>query len=198
MTTSDWALISVAAVQAIAMIILVCVTIYYAVQTRKMAKEMREQRLMASRPITIQKSAYKRTEEHEGPVTHPKYFSHFEIYNAGNGPAIELTVAAVTEGKDSYLNARRVTYMRAGDTPIQFHLSNLEGIAGPKTYYLVSEYQGILSGKGKEPWYQTWLPFKVDKASAEGEFYVTAGELEFKEVPDTDRIDNLVSWSKPK
>jgi len=155
----------------------------------KMAKEMEEERIMASRPIIIERAV----KEQRGV-----YFSNFEIYNAGNGPAIELTIAVVTEEKDSYIEARRATFMRAGDTPIEFHPFNISAVLEEKkTYYFACEYQGILSRVGKETWYQTWLPFKVDKASKEGEVYVTAGKLDFKEVTEKDRIDNLIRWSKP-
>lgn len=51
MTASDYALISAAGVQALAMIILVSITIFYALQTRKMAKEMLNQRYDAFRPV---------------------------------------------------------------------------------------------------------------------------------------------------
>jgi len=163
----------------------------------KMAKEMEEERLMASRPVIIQKAVGKGLDT-EPDVLRSDYFSHFEIYNAGNGPAIELTIAVVTEEKDSYIEARRETFMRAGDTPIEFHPFNISAVLEEKkTYYFACEYQGILSRVGKETWYQTWLPFKVDKASKEGEVYVTAGKLDFKEVTEKDRIDNLIRWSKP-
>lgn len=51
MTATDWTLIGIAGVQALTMIILVCVTIYYAVQTRKMAKETLNQRYDTFRPV---------------------------------------------------------------------------------------------------------------------------------------------------
>ncbi len=51
MTASDYALISTAGVQALAMIILVCITIFYAIQTRKMATEMKNQRYDMVRPV---------------------------------------------------------------------------------------------------------------------------------------------------
>lgn len=163
----------------------------------KMAEEMEEERLMVSRPVIIQKAVGKGLDT-EPDVLRSDYFSHFEIYNAGNGPAIELTIAVVTEEKDSYIEARRETFMRAGDTPIEFHPFNISAVLEEKkTYYFACEYQGILSRVGKETWYQTWLPFKVDKASKEGEVYVTAGKLDFKEVTEKDRIDNLIRWSKP-
>lgn len=155
----------------------------------KIAKEAEEQRLMASRPMIIQRAV----KDQRGI-----YFSNFEIYNAGNGPAIELTIAVLTEKKDSNLDTKRETYMRAGVTPISLSLSNLEVIEDSKTYYLVSVYQGVLPGVSEETRYETHLPFKVAKASEEGKCYVTAGKLEFKEVAQKDSIENLISWEKPK
>ena len=52
MTTSDYTLIIIAAVQAVAMMVLVGVTIYYAAQTRRTAEEMKLQRL-AAKPVVV-------------------------------------------------------------------------------------------------------------------------------------------------
>ena len=176
--------------------VLVLVTMWYGAHTKRMANEMREQRLMASRPVIIQKAV--RKEEGPrllGPVLRSDYFSHFEIYNAGNGPAIELEIATVDQKRD-YVHARRETFLRAGD--LRDFPTDLALLEENTPYHLVCEYQGIFSRVGKETWYQTWLPFKVDKASKEGEVYVTAGKLEFKEVTEKDRIDAFISRSKPK
>ena len=67
MTITDW-------IQAISMVVLVGVTIFYAYQAKKasgsakasaeanvrMAEEMREQRVMVSRPLLIQKSVHEK------------------------------------------------------------------------------------------------------------------------------------------
>jgi len=42
------------------------------------------------------------------------------------------------------------------------------------------------------------LPFKLSKSSEKGKIYVVAGELEFKEATEKERIDAFSSRSKPK
>jgi len=76
-----------------------------------------------------------------------------------------------------------------------FNLDKLE----ESTYYLICEYQSILSPTFKpQKWYQTWLPFRLSKSSQEGKVYVAPGELKFKEVTEEKRIDAFNSRSKPK
>lgn len=161
----------------------------------KMADEIREQRLMASRPIIIQRPAYHMKQPSPGAQMIREYFSVFEIYNVGNGPAIELEVAVVDKEKD-WKDAVRETFFGVSEDRIIFEPSNLERLTDSNIYYLVSEYQGIFSRIGEQTWYQTWLPFKVAKASKEGKFIVTAGELEFKEVTEEERINAF--REKPK
>lgn len=95
MTTSDYALISIAAVQAIAMMVLVGVTSYYAAQTRKMAKEMLNQRYDIFRPVIdidpyksepkeLAKEAYKAK---NGAL--PEHLMCL-LRNVGVGPAIDV------------------------------------------------------------------------------------------------------------
>lgn len=182
--------------------VLVLVTMLYATHTKRMVNEMREERVMASRPILIQKAVHKaihpKSRAASALVIHSGYFSHFEIYNAGNGPAIEVEVALMDKER-TWKYAIRETVLRAGEAPIKLHAFELTMLLEESTtYYLVCEYQGIFSRVGKETWYQTWLPFKAGKASKKGEVYVTAGELEFKEVTEKDRIDTFISRSKPK
>ncbi len=207
MTVTDW-------IQAVSMVILVVVTGIYAWRTHviskankkqadasvEMAEEMREQRVMASRPVIIQKAV----PETMNNVT-LDYFSHFEVYNAGNGPAVELEISLLNKEK-SQISAHRETFLRAGESQIPqicpnpirpampFDLANLD----ESNYYIVCEYQGILSHFSKQTWYQTWLPFEQIKAGKEGNIYVKPGELEFREVAEKDRIDAFGSRSKPK
>ncbi len=193
---------------------LVGVTALYAISTHrqakvsaKMADEMREQRIIASRPVIIQRAVYKDSNWPDikigwtGTVTGiASYFSHFEVYNAGNGPAIEVEISILDEKKrqiDSLESTRR-TFLKANDPPLKFCPSLLsEGVA---SYYVASEYQSIISRSSQQQtWYQTLLPFKPAKSSKEGEIYLATGELEFRdEVPKKDRIDAFSSRSKPK
>jgi hypothetical protein len=203
---------------AISMVALVIFTSIYAWHARKqanasveMAKEMREQRVMASRPFIIQRAEQKKA---VAKIITTDYFSHFEIYNTGNGPAIEVEASLLNEEK-SILYSERQSYLRTGESvkllPVEFEkeqalpdveppvkLVPIHLIARDKQTYLVSEYQNIFSDRKNPTWYQTWLPFKASKASKKGEIYVEPGELEFREVNKKDRIDAFGSKSKPK
>ena len=177
----------------------------------KMAEEMREQRVTASRPVIIQKAQQKKAIQ---ATIVTDYFSHFEIYNAGNGPAIEVEIFLLNEEK-SYIFAERETYLRAGDAPVKLlpaefgKVQTLPDIEPPvkvipmhlalreKCTYLVTQYQSIFSYGRQPKWHQTWLPFEGEKASKEGEIYIKPGQLEFKEVDETGRI-NAFGRSKPK
>lgn len=84
-------------IQSVAILVLVGVTIYYAVQTRKMAEEMREQRYDSVRPvIDIEHIADKLIgdellEEGFG-ATRDDYSKglHCKLRNIGVGPAIDV------------------------------------------------------------------------------------------------------------
>ena len=154
----------------------------------KMAEEMREQRIMTSRPVMIQKAMPTII---DGTTT--DIFSHFEVYNAGNGPAIELQVSLLDKEKRP-ISVLRETSVTAGESPIRpsairqafpFELANLP----ESTYYIVCEYQSIFSRLSKkQTWYQTWLPFQRCKSS-QGGVRVEPGELEFKEITEKERIN---------
>ena len=188
------------ALQVMLMLGLLSVTGIYAVFTGrqaeasvKMAKEMKEQRIMTSRPYIIQKAE---PEKNIDGIS-LGYFSHFEVHNAGNGPAIELELSLLKEDKN-WVESHRETFLRSDAPSIKFSpvslLSWEEAISG----YIVSEYQSILSRDSQNIWYQTWLPFRVSKSSKEGKIYIVAGELQFCEVPEKERIDTFGSRSKPK
>jgi hypothetical protein len=169
----------------------------------EMCKEMNEQRLAASRPMVIQKSVQKsafeeRASEEDWSVLRSDYFSHFVVMNVGNGPAIEVEVSLMDKDKNPFHSVRE-TYLRAGEQrefrEFRHDLANRQ----EATYYLACEYKRVSSSTPVEAWDQTWLPFKLTKASRPGEMYITPGELEFKsEVPEKDRIDAFGSKSKPK
>jgi len=146
----------------------------------KMAEEMREQRIMASRPVIIQKAVH---EQRADALARPaEAFSHFEIYNAGNGPAIEVEVSLLNEQKEP-VNAQRETFLRVGETPMKFY-TTFSPIPENSTFYIVSEYQGISSYSTKPTWYQTWLPCKL---SITGK--VISGKLELHDdVSEENRI----------
>lgn len=196
-------------VQILLTFTLVCVTAVYVRRTAeiagatkeqanaslKMVGEMREQRIIESRPIIIQKSVVE-TETEFRSFGSKDWFSYFEIYNAGNGPAIELEISLMNNDKTP-LHSQRKSYLRTGDTPIKFELKELSEFE-ESTFYLISEYKSIISTTHQPTWYQTWLPFKTSKASEGGRIYIIPGELEFREVTEKDRIDVFSSRSKPK
>ena len=193
--SADWA-------QIILMIALVAVTAFATLSaTRqanasvKMAEEMKEQRVMASRPVIIQKAVI--VDETElATEAYCDWFSYFEVYNTGNGPAIEVEISLLNKEKTP-IHSQRKTFLRAGEPPIEFSPSELASLE-KSTFYLVCEYQSILSQGTRKTWYQTWLPFETVEASKEGKIYVKPGELEFYEVSEKERIDAFGSRSKPK
>ena len=160
----------------------------------RIAEEMREQRVMASRPVIIQKAVVE-TETELATFGSKDWFSYFEVYNAGNGPAIEVEISLLNKEKTP-IHSQRETFLRADEPPIQF--SSHPIYPEKPTFYLVCEYQSILSRGSQQTWYQTWLPFEAVEASEDGKIYVKAGELEFCEVSEKDRIDAFSSRSKPK
>ncbi|GAG11153.1 unnamed protein product, partial [marine sediment metagenome] len=200
MTPTDW-------IQAISMLILVVVTVVYAWRTHviskatkkqaeasvKMAEEMREQRVIASRPIVVQKAVVE-TETELAAFGSKDWFSYFEVYNVGNGAAIEIEISLLNKDKTP-IHSRRKSFLGINESPIEFCPSELVGLE-KTTYYLVCEYRSIISHTLKPPtWYQTWLPFETVEASAKGKIYVKPGELKFEEVNEKERIDAFSSRS---
>jgi hypothetical protein len=186
--------------QIILLLGLVAVTGVYAMSTArhadasvKMAEEVREQRITASRPLIVQKALYDKA-IWEGSTR--DYFSHFEISNVGRSPAIELEISFLdAEGRKHSI---RQTFLRPDDPPIKFRPSSIASLPESTTYYIISEYRSIYPAETQKPWYQTHLPFKISKSGKEGAIYVVAGELEFGTVSEKERVDAFTSRSKPK
>ena len=190
------------ALQVLLMYLLVTVTIWYARQTKEQAQasreavdEMREQRVVASQPLIIQESI---CEKAIFESSTSEYFSHFVIGNAGNGPAIELVYSILNEQKSSGIpvHHKRRTFLRSGKeiiySPELFRLE--EG-----KYYFVCQYMKISRLTGKKSFNQTWLPFKVSRASKEGKVYVASDELSFRfDVPKESLLDVFPRSSKPQ
>jgi multisubunit Na+/H+ antiporter MnhG subunit len=203
MQPHDWVLVALYAG-------LVGITLVYAVGSHRqaeasyeMAKEMRKQGVMNSRPIIIQRAMYKeddyRTDLELQWIGIEKnrayYFSHFEAYNEGNGAAIEVEMSLLNEEK-KLVESIRETILRKNENPLKFRPSTIANLKEDITYYIITEYQSILS---REIWYQTWLPFTMRKSSQDEEIFITAGELEFNdEVSEKDLIDAFSSRSKPR
>ena len=163
-------------IEIIILFALVLATFIYAKRTAEIAKatkeqaeEMKEQRIMTSRPIIVLKAV------------NDDQDSHFEIYNAGNGTALEVEVV-ILDQKGQPIDGKREGFLRAGDIPIYFY-TTIQPDVGNHTFYVVSEYQGILTHSSKPTWYQTKLPCKM---SVTGK--VISGKLEFDEVSEENRI----------
>ncbi len=128
---------------------LIIVTMFYVYYTMKMADEMRKQRGMTSMPLLIMKSVHNK-DIWEGNTK--DCFSHFEISNVGNTPAIEVE-SSITVNKSDYLQSIRQTYLRKDDPPIKFRPYGIENLEEDRTYYLICEYQNILSYGVQKPFY---------------------------------------------
>jgi hypothetical protein len=160
-----------------------------------MVEEARKQRIIESRPVVIQKPVLE-TETQFRAYGSKEWFSWFHIYNAGNGPAIEVEVSLLNKDKE-LIHSHRYSFLRTGEQPIEFHAKELFALE-ESSYHLVTEYKSIFSDSQKPMWYQTWLPFKTVKTNEKEKIYVQSGELEFREVSEKDRIDAFNSRSKPK
>lgn len=172
------------AVQIILMTALVLVTILYVKRTseiseatRRQSQEVREQTIIASRPVIIQKAVH---EKDIWESSTSDYFVNFEIYNAGAGPAIELEIVLLDKDK-KLLQSETDTFLKSSAEPIQFYPTNLMAHIHC-TCYLLCRYRSILFSSTDERWYQTWMPFDVIQASAQNKLYVKPHRLEFLEV----------------
>jgi uncharacterized membrane protein SirB2 len=180
----------------------------------RIAEETREQRMLTSRPVVIQKAQQKKAVQ-ETIVT--DYFSHFEIYNAGNGPAIEPEIFLLDENQNPVYLEDEITYLRAGEAPLKLlpaefgKVQTLPHIEPPvkvipshlvireNRTYLVSQYQSIFSYGRQPTWYQTWLPFESHKVNGKEEIRLTPGKLEFRdEVSEKERIVMPLVKGKPR
>lgn len=184
--------------ERLALFALVAVTMAYVFFTyqqvqasKEMISETKEQRFASLQPIVILKTARKPMAGVEMTLgLRSEYFSHFVVWNAGNGPAIEIEMALL-DNNQNLLQGQRETFLRPGEeycfTPGLGHYH--EG-----KYYVVCQYKRVISPTAEEVWDQTWLPFNLSKASKEGEVYTAPGELDFKFGLSTrDKIDAFTS-----
>jgi len=129
----------------------------------RMAEEMREQR----RPIVVPQVAraqgvpYKLAPE---DVSNNITSDYFEIYNVGNGPAIDLEALLLKSNKKKVPVKYTKTFLRHGNKePFLFPrddllLHRLEEYSG-QTCYLLCQYRSVLSPGEKQIWDETRLPF---------------------------------------
>jgi len=197
-------------ITAVLSLVLVLITLYYAIQSKKQLKISMEETkaevaMAASRPLLVIRavvhevattyeanivSAPKSTQKSDDrPLT--SHFSHFELFNAGNSPAIDLGI--------SLMNAERVVlqgetlgFLRNNEQALTFVPIKLEL---NKTHYLVCEYESIRS-RVRKTWYQTWLAFTTVEGMTKDKINVNVSELDFKEVSITERISSLQNQSE--
>jgi len=191
-------------------LVLVLVDFYYSYQAKRMLEvkieETKTEVMMASRPLLVARAVF-----HEGATTYEHdtlaapmgaktsddlssayHFSHFELFNAGNSPAIGLEISLMNEEK-VVLQSESLGFLRNNEQALSFIPIKLET---QKTYYIVCEYESIRS-RVREIWYQMWLPFTTVESAAKKTINVNVGELDFKEVSITERIDALRTREKP-
>lgn len=180
--------------ERLALFSLVAVTMAYAVFTYQLVNEVKEQRLASLQPVVLVKSVYMELLRHElGTPVPRKSFTHFAIWNTGNGPAIEMEVALLDEKKDP-IEAHRETYLRP-DEEYDFKPSMIYQRNGK--HYIVCQFKRIEAITGSQSWDRTWLPIELSVNKKQQEVNVIAGELEFEfGIRQKDKID--VFTSKPK
>jgi len=155
---------------------LVSITAAYAYSTEKMAREMRKDRLLTSRPVIVMKPMH----EPAGVSADysQSYFSHFEICNEGSGPAVNLEIRVLNKDKNC-LDEKTVPFLRARETMKFSPDTPLVNQAG-STCHLLCRYRSVLSKSTKPFWYQTGLPFEIEKSSrGQNKVIVRSGELMF-------------------
>ena len=150
----------------------------------KMAEEAKEARVATSLPILLQRTVFRLPDE--------KYFSHFVVWNAGNGTAIELVISILDERRQ-LIEGSRVPFLKPGEQTM-FKPSDLAKLESAKCY-LVSTYMDIPHLTGERVFNQTWLPFIIQKArGVEMEIRdVDLGELSFEfGIPEKNLPDSFV------
>jgi hypothetical protein len=152
--------------------------------SRKMAEEAKAARLASSAPILLQRTVFKLPDE--------RYFSHFVVWNAGNGTAIELVISILNERRQ-LIEGSRVPFLKPGEQTM-FKPSALTKLENVKCY-LVATYMDISHLTGEKVFNQTWLPFIIKKARGEA---VEIGEVDFGElsfefgIPEKDLLDSFL------
>ena len=195
---------------AVFTLVLVLTTLYYSIQSKKQLEKKLEdtktEMAMASRPLLVARAVFHdvtTTYEHAtlsapmGTKTsdarpQTSHFSHFELFNAGNSPAIGLEISLMNQ-EMVVMQTESLGFLRNNEQALTFVPIKLEL---RKTYHLVCEYDSIRS-RVEKIWYQTWLPFTTedDGSATKGMINVKVGELDFKEVPASMR--SIASF-KPK
>lgn len=154
--------------------------------SKKMAEEAKEARLATSAPILLQRTVFRLPDE--------RYFSHFIVWNTGNGTAIELVISILNERRQ-LIEGSRVPFLKPGEQTM-FKPSDITKLENVKCY-LVSTYMDISHLTGERVFNQTWLPFIIQKARGEGMEIrdVDLGELSFEfGIREKDLPDFFLFW----
>lgn len=193
-------------------LVLVITSLYYSYQSKKQLEknleETKTEMAMAARPLLVIRAVV-----HEGASTYQEetvsvprsahspdgspltsHFSHFELFNAGNSPAIDLEFLLMTADK-KVLQGETLGFLRNNEPALTFVPVKMEP---NKAYYLVCEYESIRSRRNKI-WYQTWLPFTPVDAMTKGTINVNVSELDFRDVISADeRLDVFKAEQKQR
>lgn len=194
-------------------VIFLLITFYYSFtakkELQKKLEETKAELTMASRPLVVMRAV-----DHEGDSSYevntpeepeieqsgakrrlPSHFSHFELFNAGNSPAIGLEISLMNKEK-IIVQSKSIGFLRNNEPALPFVPVKLDL---DQTYYLVSEYESIRSRANENPiWYQTWLPFVPLKCTEKSMINIDVGELDFRDASLAERIDAFPTNQKPQ
>jgi hypothetical protein len=188
-------------VTAILTMVLVISSIYYAIRSKKqIEKGLEDTKIevaMAARPLLVMRAVVHEaaTTYEDDVVSAPKgaqasnggpltsHFSHFELFNAGNSPVIDLKILLLNSEK-AIVQFETLGFLRNNEQALTFVPIRL---SLHKTYHLVCEYESIRS-QVRKVWYQTWLQLTAVECAEAGKININVGELEFKEVSAAGRL----------
>ena len=184
-----------AAFDRLAVLALVGVTMIYAMSTYEQVEASRQMIVANFQPLVMVKCVYSEVLAPEfGPPIRRKRYTHFVVWNAGSGAAIEMEVILVAENRTDGIEAHRETFLRAKEE-YDFKPDVIHHRQGK--HYIVCQFKGIDSITGVQSLDQTWLPIEVSVNKDTKEVNIVAGELEFKfGVKHEDRIQMFTG--KPK
>jgi len=187
---------------AVLTLVLVVTSIYYSVLASKRLEkslvETKAELALASRPLLVIRAVVHESatvyEEnidaapkgaHQTDIPLTSHFSSFEIFNAGNSPAIDICIYLLNSDK-RVVQSETLGFLRNSEQALSFTPIKLDL---HKPYYLLCEYESIRS-RLKKVWYQTWLPFEAVETVSKNKISVNASEMDFKEVPLEGRISS--------
>ena len=200
MTTTDW-------IQAIAMVVLVGVTIFYAYQAKKasdsakasadasvkMAKATREQLLSEARPYLLLKLTERVVQWNDRPDLREHFPCSFPItiLNAGQGPALNLYTALWKKGESRHVYEHK-GYLIPGEE-WQAEISRTITLEGQKEGWLpelsdiVEQNKiGIIAVECKDIQKRTWVSYMYLEKHPYEDAFVVEGEQNIVEIKGND------------